>query len=250
MSQDSDTANGPPKGAKLYRQIIDTLRREISEGIYPAGSRLPSERELVERFNVSRLTVREALIGLEILGLAEPRQGAGVFATGADAATDAAGEDLDIGPMELTEARRIVETQAAALAAQVATPDQIAAMEQSLLDMESEESIDKSREWQADRAFHLMIAQASQNRVLVMMVETLWDMRRRSPLSDEMLARVAAAGEKPRVADHRRILDAIRNHDPETAKAAMGDHLDRVMRNLLLYTRSDRAEAQPRRETA
>src|SRR5690242_3743519 len=91
---------------KLYRPIIDALQAAIAGGEYRPGDRLPPERVLVERFAVSRLTVREAMIGMEILGLVEARRGSGVYVTERPVATNVSAE-LDIGAFELTEARRL-----------------------------------------------------------------------------------------------------------------------------------------------
>ena len=233
--------DGQPSGGavKLYRHVIDTLQQEIASGVFEAGTRLPSERMLVDRFAVSRLTIREALIGMEILGLIEARQGSGFFVTDTVDRPQANPDTLDIGAFELTEARRIVEVQAAALAALAATDDEIATMRQILEQMDVENHGARQDEWSADRQFHLMIAKATQNSAVALMVETLWDIRTRSPLCHAMLQRITASGEKPRMTDHRQILDAIEDRDPERARRAMLKHLDRVLANLITFTESD-----------
>ncbi|MBD8548938.1 FadR/GntR family transcriptional regulator [Sphingomonas sp. CFBP 8760] len=235
---------GQPGGGavKLYRHVINTLRQEIASGVFEAGARLPSERVLVDRFAVSRLTIREALIGMEILGLIEARQGSGFFVTGAAGPPQVNPDALDIGAFELTEARRIVEVQAAALAALAATDEQIVAMREILEQMDVENRSARQDEWSADRQFHLMIAQASQNSAVALMVETLWDVRTRSPLCHAMLQRITDAGETPRMTDHRLILDAIEGRDPAGARNAMLKHLDRVLANLINFTESDAIE--------
>jgi len=101
---------------KLYQQLARSIADGIKGGVYPRGRRLPSERDLAEKFGVSRPTVREAMIALEIQGFVESRHGSGVYVTHRAPSLDG-GADLDIGPFELTEARRAVEGEACALAA-------------------------------------------------------------------------------------------------------------------------------------
>lgn len=243
----------PSAPAKLYRPIIDSLQADIASGKYRPGDRMPPERVLVERFEVSRLTVREAMIGMEILGLVEARRGSGVYVTARPGATGASSE-LDIGAFELTEARRLMEGESAALAAIAATEDDIADLEHVLARM-IEENAGELRDEVADRAFHLRIAQATHNEAVILVVETLWDVRHRSPLCMEMLERSRRSGVKPRIADHRAVLKAIASRDAAKARLAMRDHLGRVIDNLLTATETDaieraRAEASELRARA
>lgn len=231
---------------KLYQPIIAALQRDIAEGRYRRGERLPPERLLVERFGVSRLTVREAMIGMEILGLIEARRGSGVFVTGKPSTSTLAAE-LDIGAFELTEARQLFEGESAACAALAITPDDLAGLEQTLQRMIDENQHDLEDEV-ADREFHLRIAQATQNQAIVLVIETLWDVRYRSPLCMEMLQRSRSAGVKPRIDDHRAVFDALAARNPIQARQAMRDHLGRVIENLLVATELDALD-RVRRET-
>lgn len=233
--------------AKLYRPIIDSLQADIAGGKYRQGDRLPPERVLVERFAVSRLTVREAMIGMEILGLVEARRGSGVYVTARPVSAEPPME-LDIGAFELTEARRLMEGESAALAAVAATPDDIADLEKLLARM-IEENVGELRDEVADHDFHLRIAQATHNEAVVLVVQTLWNVRHRSPLCMEMLERSRRSGVKPRIADHRAILKAIANKDAAKARRAMRDHLGRVIDNLLTATETDAIE-RARAETS
>jgi GntR family transcriptional repressor for pyruvate dehydrogenase complex len=240
-------------GRKLYQAIIDALQADIAGGRFTTGDRLPTERELVERFNVSRLTVREAVIGMEILGLVEARRGSGVYVT-ADAAERLQPSDLDIGAFELIEARRLVEGECAALAAITRSDEDVAALRDILERMVAENTIDSPDEF-ADRDFHRQIARATANDAMVLTVETLWDVRHRSPLCVAVLDRARRAGEKPRIEDHRAILEAIAAGDPDAARAAMRRHLGRVIEHLLEATQHDalermRAEAAQLRDRA
>jgi len=117
-----------PDTRKLYQQVASTIMGSIMSGKYKPGERLPSERDLAVAFKVSRPTIREAMIALEIRGLAETRHGSGIYVTDQPAAaTNSA--DLDIGAFELTEARRLFEGEAAALAATQVSDEFIEALE-------------------------------------------------------------------------------------------------------------------------
>src|SRR5882762_9886677 len=101
---------------RLYEQIAQKLARDIAIGRYELGQRLPSERELAQSFGVSRPTVREAIIALELDGLVDVRLGSGVYVTNRLPPSGTEGAK-DIGPFELLEARRIIEGETCALAA-------------------------------------------------------------------------------------------------------------------------------------
>ncbi|MFV0625666.1 FadR/GntR family transcriptional regulator [Sphingomonas sp. ac-8] len=235
-------------GPKLYRAIIDALQADIAAGRFAPGDRLPTERELVERFAVSRLTVREAVIGMEIVGLVEARRGSGVYVT-AEAPQRLQSPDLDIGAFELIEARRLIEGECAALAALTRSEADVAALRDTLERMIAENATDSPDEF-ADRDFHRQIARATANDAMVLTVETLWDVRHRSPLCVAVLDRARKAGEKPRIEDHRAILEAIVAGDAEGARAAMRRHLGRVIGHLLDATETDAMDAAQRRDRA
>ena len=250
---------------KLYQQVARAVAEQIRAGVHTLGRRLPSERELAEQFGVSRPTVREAMIALEIQGLVESRQGSGIYVTEAGPRLEG-GADLDIGPFELTEARRTVEGETCALAALSITDDEVAALETLLADMAAElaapssaacaphpvERREPDQHERADRRFHLLIASATRNSALVSVVERLWDLRYRSPLCLAMLARARYAGDRPRLDEHRAIVEALAARDPRRARQAMREHLTRVIEGLLQATESEavqkaRTEAEQRR---
>jgi len=239
--------------AKLYQAIIEALSADIASGKYEPGDRLPPERVLVDRFEVSRLTVREAMIGMEILGLVESRRGSGVYVKARPLEADAPAE-LDIGAFELTEARRLMEGESAALAALAATSEDVADLE-AILERLIEENTRELHDEVADRDFHLRIARATRNEAVVLVVQTLWDVRYRSPLCMEMLERSRRFGVRPGIDEHRAILDAIAAKDAGRARKAMRAHLGRVIENLLTATETDaieraRAEASQLRDRA
>lgn len=222
---------------RLYEHIAQAVEQAIEVGRYKPGNRLPSERELSEEFGVSRPVVREAIIVLEMQGLVRRRQGAGVYVTAKTPTNLSSPEDAD-GPFEVTEARRLLEGEIAALAAVTATDKQIeemAAIIERIADMRTDQA---TRE-QADRAFHVALARSTNNDVLVGMVESLWDKRYQSPLCIYFFSRARDAGIQPPVDEHQVVLDALKARDADAARQAMRDHLARVTQSLLIATEAD-----------
>ena len=229
-----------PDTRKLYQQVASTIMASIMSGKYKAGERLPSERDLAATFKVSRPTIREAMISLEIRGLAEARHGSGIYVTDKPPTLEGGG-DLDIGAFELTEARRLFEGEAAALAATTISDDRLEELERIVAEM-VDENARKQPEWTADKRFHIAIARATRNTAIATVIENLLDVRHKSPLCVYMLERARRVGVQPRVSEHRRIVDALRKHDPKAARNAMRDHLARVIEDLLEAPEPDALE--------
>lgn len=225
---------------RLYQQIADQLRAEIADGKHEVGSRLPAERILAEKFTVSRPTIREAIIALEIGGLVEVRVGSGVYVV-SKTGDHTAPPELDIGPFELLEARRMIESDMAAVAAARIDDVQLAKLDQLLGEMARENEIGAVGE-RADREFHNVIAQGTGNSALVSTVEHLWNVRETSPMLITMLNKARAYGVQPMIEDHERILEALRERDPDGAHAAMHGHLSRVIDALLEASEADAVE--------
>ena len=196
------------------------------------GDRLPAERELAIDFNVSRPTVREAIIALEVQGLVEVRLGSGAYVR----ATSGSGKvDFGISAFELTEARLLFEGEAAALAASQITYEEIAKLEQLLKDMDRENRGQGIREV-SDREFHLTIARATRNAAVVRTIEELWDMRSKSPEAALVYSRARAADVKPWC---RSMWPSWRRCDPATPGAHVrrcGATLSAVLDHLLAAT--------------
>jgi DNA-binding FadR family transcriptional regulator len=214
---------------RLYRQIAEQIRTLIASGEFPAGSRLPPERDLAKQLGVSRPSVREALIALEVEGLVEVRIGSGIYVLGrhgaggrpeADATVEAAA-----GPFELLRARYVIEGECAALAAKSARKPQVAAIEEALDQMRRE--LDGGQQpLVGDRQFHLRIAEATGNGALVAVVKMLWD-ERAGPLYQQLEHHYDAPGLwVAAMAEHRTVLAAIAAHDVTGARAAMQRHLN------------------------
>lgn len=225
-----------PEFRRLYEQVARDIANDIASGTYAIGQRLPSERELTQVFGVSRPTVREAIISLELDGLVEVRLGSGVYVTSRNPPGGQVGAK-DIGPFELLEARRAIEGEACAIAATRMTDEQLAELEKLLAEMRTDNrqnEIVMSEE--ADRRFHELIALSTQNSAIFAAVQMLWDTRMRSPQTHLMDDRVRARGMKPPVAEHAAIVRALKRRDPDAARAAMHRHLTRVIEQQLQHT--------------
>ena len=223
---------------KLYQAVAEAVTRDIASGRYLPGQKLPSERELTEQHNVSRPTIREAMIALEIRGIVEARHNSGVFVAKVappQLEGNLAEADLDIGAFELTEARKLIEGEAAALAARSISDEEVAKLYALLEEMKQDFETDTSDD-SADRNFHLTIAGATRNAALVLVIETLWDLRYKAPLTREIFRRARSVGISAFVDDHKHVADAMRDRDPVAARAAMQAHLDNVMEELLEAT--------------
>ncbi|MES2074758.1 MAG: FadR/GntR family transcriptional regulator [Pseudomonadota bacterium] len=219
-----DTASHEPR---LYRQVADRIQRLIRDEAMLAGARLPSERDLAGKLSVSRASLREALIALELGGVVEVRGGSGVYVS-EQADADAAIAEAGPGPFEVLSARRLIESEIAAIAARVATDGAIDAILKAVEEMERHHANYSSNEL-ADRNFHLAIARATGNSALVGALDYLWDQRGRlwHKLKEHFQTEELR---QETLTDHRRILEAIAAHDPAGARKAMRAHLERVTR--------------------
>lgn len=214
---------------RLYRQIAGQIATLIDSGEFPAGSRLPAERELATLLGVSRTSVREAIISLEIAGRVEVRVGSGIFVAAPGAAQIAGLADDGPSPFELLAARRLVEGEIAALAAKSARKADIAELRATVARMR-EETDNFARRDAADREFHVRLAAITRNGSLALVVEGLWQQRR-----GKLWSRIEAYFHTMKIreatlVDHAAIIDAIEAGDADGARAAMHRHLARVER--------------------
>ena len=214
---------------RLYRQIADQLRTLIQSGEFVAGSRLPAERDLAKQLGVSRPSVREALIALEVEGWVEVRTGSGVYVLDRTQHTQSAEKTIattEWGPLELIRARRVVEGEMAAIAALQAKRKHLDAMRQALADMTRDASAGVLP-LEGDRAFHSAIVESTGNVVLVETVHSFWDSRR-GPLFTRLGGYFETVQSwRSAIAEHTTILDAIAAHDGPAARAAMHTHMDK-----------------------
>ena len=162
---------------RLYRQVADQLRALIDSGEYRVGSRLPTERDLAEQLKVSRPTVREALIALEVEGRVRIRVGSGIYVSEPAALAQPLPASAEIeGPFELLRAREFIEGAIAEQAARVATPEDIARIDASVEAMATVQHPGEASMIH-DRAFHVAVAGCLDNAVLVRVVGELFDQR-------------------------------------------------------------------------
>lgn len=232
--------SGKLSGGRLYQRVAEQLAAVISQGEYPPGSRLPAERKLAERFEVSRPTIREAIIALELAGFVEVRGGSGVYICDGESEKLASSE-LDVGPFDILEARILFEGEAAGLAAKKITEEELAEVRQALDDMITENEGEPICE-KADENFHMLIARATKNDAIVSVCSHLWALRNSSPVSARILEKVRQAGSKPRIEEHKAILEALERRDSGGARAAMREHLTRVIQQLLDATEAEAVE--------
>ncbi|MGA2550105.1 MAG: FadR/GntR family transcriptional regulator [Burkholderiaceae bacterium] len=211
---------------RLYRQIGDQLRSLIKAGAFEAGSRLPAERTLAVQLGVSRPSLREALIALEVEGWIEVRMGSGIYVCepnrDRDAGFDLEGEEA---PLELIRARRLVEGEIAAAAARVGRKPQFDLIEEAIERMQRATNAGINP-LEADRLFHIRVAQTTGNSVLIGLVARLFDAR-----LGPLFSKLDGHFETPEVwtqaiAEHREVLKALRARDPSRARAAMRRHMD------------------------
>jgi GntR family transcriptional regulator, transcriptional repressor for pyruvate dehydrogenase complex len=215
----------PVESRRLYQQIADQIRDLIERGGYETGTRLPPERDLAVQLGVSRPSLREALIALDVEGRVEVRSGSGVYVSElkpgpAPARTAAMGES----PSQLMEARSVIEGELVTLACARITPAPLTRLRKILEDME--DSIERRRApLDLDRQFHLTLAEASGNSILARLVGELFD-ERHSPISAKISSRFENTRTwKAALHEHQAILRALEARDPLAAQAAMRSHL-------------------------
>ncbi|HVK32075.1 MAG TPA: FadR/GntR family transcriptional regulator [Burkholderiaceae bacterium] len=215
----------PVESRRLYQQIADQIRDLIDRSGFEAGTRLPAERDLALQLGVSRPSLREALIALDVEGRVEVRSGSGVYVSAAKPgaapqSTAAMGES----PSQLMEARSVIEGEVVTLACARMTPEPLARLREILKEMEA--AIERRRaKVDLDREFHLTLAEMSGNAVLSRLVAELFD-ERHSPISAKISSRFENTRSwKAALAEHEAILKAVEARDPIAAQAAMRAHL-------------------------
>lgn len=233
---------GRTKGRKrLYTRVAGALSESIVSRKYAVGDRLPPERELSAMFKVSRPTIREAIIALESDGLVEVRNNSGVYVK-SNEPTATSRRCSDVGMFELLEARRAIEGEAAALAASRITDEEIDTLRQLVAEMSEENPRDIEMSEDADMRFHLLIATASRNPLILQNIESCWEVRRSSPQTQYFLKKLRSLGMAPNILEHSEILSALEQGDPDAARAAMRSHLTAVIEAVLKATEVDTIE--------
>jgi GntR family transcriptional repressor for pyruvate dehydrogenase complex len=222
----------PAKTKRIYEKIVDQISTLVAEGQIKAGDKLPSERDLAERLQVSRASVREALSALEIMGLLEIRSGEGTYIKHVNIASvivplpRALSLETDT-IFELMEVRKILETQAAVLAAERAEYQDLSVMRDSLTEIRKGLNADRQG-YLCNRNFHDAIAEGTKNRMLIHMLHVISD-----TMQQTLKTNWADILEKEGMPDllyqeHEEIYQAIEAKLPEEAHARMLRHLERI----------------------
>ena len=213
---------------KVYEEVAKQIHRLILDGSLKPGDKLPPERELAEKFDVSRSSVRDAIRSLELVGLVEPRQGEGTVVRAVSA------ESL-INPLttmlvrkrelvgELVDVRRMIEPPLAARAAAHASAEEIAYLE-DILRRQKENMAQGELSIEEDSEFHYAVATAARNSVVLKVLDVMMDLLRESR---ERELQVEGRLQKS-LLGHHRILSAIKRHDAAAAEAAMNQHLEEI----------------------
>lgn len=216
---------------RSYQRLADQLVALIEQGEFKVGERLPSERALAERFDVSRTSVREATIVLELQGVVEVRGGSGVYITQTPVVTAAVSVFMpttEPGPFELLRARCLIESEIASVAAETRKDADLDRIFSALADMR-EHMDDKEANEAADQMFHLRIAESTGNSVLLQMVTGMW-----AQAKGPVWTKIEHHFHTPELrlashADHQAIFKALLARDPTAARTAMRAHIERVI---------------------
>jgi len=215
--------------SRLYEQIVQQIEESIVAGDLKPGDQLPAERELAQRFGVSRTAVREAVKALREKGLVEAYSGRGTFIT--DGTTQAVRQSLDLmvkigqpeGSSHLAEVRAILEPEIAALAAIRIQESELATIREAFAVMDRAGE-DPDTYIEADLDFHLALAEGAGNPLILSLLDSIVGLLREQRLR---IFRVPGGPQRGQV-HHKRILAAVEGHNPEEARAAMRAHLEQV----------------------
>lgn len=233
----------PIKTKKIYEEIIEQIRVLVVKGDLKPGDRLPSERDLAVRLNVSRASVREALSALEMMGLLEIRSGEGTYIKkiNLDSVVTPLTWVLSMEKdtiLELLEVRKMLEGQTVTLAAKRATSDDLRELEGALKAMHDDVQTGQLGE-EADLRFHYAVARASKNRILVRLMNAISDTMHQSLKASRVRLYEEHATPEILYKEHVLILDAIQMKNDEQARQYMLEHLAGVERRLLNYYSSN-----------
>lgn len=232
---------------RLYRQIAEQLRRAVAAGEFSAGARLPAERDLARQLGVSRPSLREALIALEVEGMIEVRTGSGIYVLGSPRRRSRAktGAPAEWGPLQLMHARELVEGEVAALAARHAKRADLDDMTQALQTMRDEVAAGQGPR-QGDEAFHNAIAQACGNEVLRDTVHE-YERARYAPIFTRLGGYFETRSSwNAAIREHGAVLEAIRSRDADAARQAMHEHLRKARKRYTAsWQRAQHHESRP-----
>ncbi|MGJ8562545.1 MAG: FadR/GntR family transcriptional regulator [Alphaproteobacteria bacterium] len=221
---------------RLYHTVSNQILELIDSGVFPPGSRLPGERDLAEKFGVSRVSVREAEIALQAQGRLEIKVGSGAYVL--DASDLPLGGLPVVGPFELTEARALFEAESAALAAPIITDEAIAELEGYIAIMSGKVKSAMSAD-DADEAFHMAIARATNNHAIMFVIDSMWRMRTEAAQLQRVYRNVCDKDSSHREDEHEAILVALKERDSVAARVAMRAHFTRMIEALLVASEEE-----------
>ncbi len=222
----------PVKTRRIYEEVAEQIRMLVSEGQLKPGDRLPSERDLAERLQVSRASVREALSALEMMGLLEIRSGEGTYIKQVNI-------DSVVAPLawvismekdtvlELLEVRKILETQAAGLAAERAEDEELQEIAEALEDMHNDLLAGKFGD-ASDHNFHHAIARATKNNILVQLMNAISDTMFQTLKTSRQKLNEVEGWQERLYKEHEAIFKAITDKKQDEAISLMLQHLEGV----------------------
>lgn len=222
----------PIKTKRLYEEIVEQIKRLLTEGKLKPGDKLLAEREMAEQFQVSRASVREAIRTLEMLGIIDIRPGEGTFIR--DTETDDIIRPLAMflaversSLLDMFEMRRIFETATAGLAAQRASEEELDQIEAMLENMRERLNVqDPARGEEFDAAFHYAVAEATHNSLLTKLFKTVSEeFAKANSVARRQLYQSGEENAQKIIDQHAEILSGIRSRSPEVASKAMLSHL-------------------------
>lgn len=219
---------------RLYRQIADQIRQAVAAGDFEVGLRLPAERDLAKQLGVSRPSLREALIALEVEGLIEVRTGSGIYVRRKGGPPPRSPVSTEWSPMQMMQAREVLEAEVAALAARHAKKTDLQNIEDAMQQMRAQAAAGQSPR-EGDEAFHNAIAQACANEVLANTVRE-YEQARYAPIFTRLGGYFETRSSwNSAIKEHVAVHEAIRARDPDAARLAMQLHLQKARKR---YTAS------------
>ncbi|MDL2297665.1 FadR family transcriptional regulator [Synergistaceae bacterium OttesenSCG-928-D05] len=223
------TENHISRGTRIYEKVVEKLKESIALGELLPGDPLPSERQLMKEFGVSRSSLREGFRVMELLGLIESIPGKGRFVRLPRAGSDAEGDIQleDSAVLELMEARRVLDPAIAAESAMKATPSDLTRMLRVITDTERKLDSPALRA-QVDFDFHLVLAEATHNFVFVNITRMNFDLI----LATHDKIYNLLDDKDAFLQEHKAMYEAILDHNVELARDMAAKHIDRIYRTL------------------
>jgi GntR family uxuAB operon transcriptional repressor len=231
-------ATASDKNSRLYIKVADSILNDLKTTKTKVGSRLSPERKLAEEFSVSRTVIREAMVYLELIGIAEIRKGSGVYIISSSPETKTRHE-LNFTPFEFLDARRSLEPELAKRAAQNCNDEILIELNQCLAMMKASVHFSNSQlrheaSVDADKQFHFCIARASNNPILIQFHDDLM----KQHMQGDMWNKLDDIADNPGrtghwISDHQNIIDAIKSKDENLAFQTMFNHINNVIQKLI-----------------